>query len=167
MKLETVELVPVEPVNIKQTANGMAPTSQALVLIDQTPQNALISTAVPHLIQPQREAIVDLLLLGMYADQHISLTEQDAFAAEVEKLGWAESHSPGIYFQQAVPTVREAILTPERTQRLLQAISARLDNVDVMKFAIEKFSTMLCFNGTTEQEALLLDQVMATFFAAA
>ncbi|MBE9028750.1 hypothetical protein IQ266_03125 [filamentous cyanobacterium LEGE 11480] len=142
-------------------------TSQALVLIDQTPQNALISTLVPTLVQTQREAIVDLLLLGMYADRHISVIEQDVLAEEVEKIGWDEFYSFSLYFQRAVPRVRDAIASPARTTQFLLAISQQLDQVDVMKFAIEKFSAMLCLDGSNDAEAQLLDQVMETFFAAA
>lgn len=141
--------------------------SQALVPVEATtPTNALVPLDMPMLEQSQREAIVDLLLLGMYADQKITMTEQDVLAAEVEKMGWDEWHSYSCYFQRIVPTVREAMITQERTQQLLVSISQRLDNVDVMKFAIEKFSALLCLDGSNEAEAKLLDQVMETFFVA-
>ncbi|MEM1223010.1 MAG: hypothetical protein AAGH40_09625 [Verrucomicrobiota bacterium] len=38
--------------------------------------------------QPEREAIIDLLLLGIYVDDHISLSETAAFDDFTEVLGW-------------------------------------------------------------------------------
>jgi hypothetical protein len=143
-------------------------TSQALVLVSQTPQQALMSTEVPSLDQVQREAIVDLLLLGMYADRHVAVAEQEFLAAAIATLGWDEFYSPEIYFQRVVPTVREVLGNADRTCGFLQNISARLDQVDVMKFAIEKFSTLIALDGVTEaSEAVLFDAVMEIFFAAA
>jgi hypothetical protein len=143
-------------------------TSQALVLVSQTPQQALMSTEVPSLDQGQIEAIVDLLLLGMYADQHVAVAEQEFLAEAIATCGWDEFYSPEIYFQRVVPTVREVLGNADRTRGFLQNISARLDQVELMKFAIEKFSALIALGGVTEEsEALLFDAVMETFFAAA
>jgi hypothetical protein len=142
-------------------------TSQALVPVSQVPQQGLMPIAVPALTQVQREAIVDLLLLGIYADRHIAASEQDFLAAAVEKLGWDEFYAFEIYCQRVVPTVREVLGNAARTQSWLQSISDRLDQVDLMKFAIEQFSALIALDGvTTESEAQLFDQVMETFFAA-
>lgn len=35
--------------------------------------------------QKEREAVVDLLLLGVYADNHLSLAENEAFDSVTEK----------------------------------------------------------------------------------
>jgi hypothetical protein len=143
-------------------------TSRALVRVSQTPQQALISTEVPSLDQGQREAIVDLLLLGIYADCHIAVSEQEFLVEAIATLGWDEFYSPDIYFQRVVPTVREVLGNVDRTRGFLQDISVRLDQVDVMKFAIEQFSALIALGGVTEEsEALLFDQVMEIFFAAA
>jgi hypothetical protein len=154
--LETVEI---------QTSQA---PSQALVLVSQTPQQALMPIAVPAMAQTEREAIVDLLLLGMYADRHIALSEQDFLATEIAKMGWDEFHSSEIYLQRAVPLVREVLAYADRTQCFLQTIAQRLPEAAVMKFAIEQFSALIALDGVTEaSEACLFDQVMETFFAMA
>ncbi len=143
-------------------------TSKALVLVSQRPQQALMPTAVPNLAQVQREAIVDLLLLGMYADQHVAVSEQEFLTEAIGQMNWDKFYSSEIYFQRVVPTVREVLGNTDRTCRFLQNISARLDQVEVMKFAIEQFSTLIALEGVTEEsEAVLFDAVMETFFAAA
>ncbi len=143
-------------------------TSQALVLVSQTPQQALMPIAVPAMAQTEREAIVDLLLLGMYADRHIAVSEQEFLATEMAKMGWDEFHSPEIYLQRAVPLVREVLAYADRTQGFLQTIAQRLPEAAVMKFAIEQFSALIALDGVTaESEASLFDQVMETFFAMA
>jgi hypothetical protein len=49
----------------------------------------------------------------------------------------------------------------------LRDISQRMADVEVMKFAIERFSTLLTLGGRVAVEGILLDQVMEIFFAEA
>jgi hypothetical protein len=144
-------------------------TSQALVPVSQTRPQALMSITVPNLAQPQREAIVDLLLLGIYADRHIAASEQDFLAMAIDRMGWDELQSPEIYLQRAMPIAREILTgSADRVQAFLQAVGDRLSEVETMKYAIEQFSALIALDGiTSEAEAALFDQVMEGFFAAA
>jgi hypothetical protein len=144
------------------------PTSQALVPVSQTRPQALMSITVPRLEQSQREAIVDLLLLGIYADRHIAASEQDFLATEIDRMGWDELHSPEIYLQRATPIAREVLTgAADRIPAFLQVVGDRLSEVETMKYAIEKFSALIALDGiTSEAEAALFDQVMESFFAA-
>jgi hypothetical protein len=49
--------------------------------------------------QTQKEAIVDLCLLGMYADDLISITEQDFIEEESTHLDWQSEISFSRYLQ--------------------------------------------------------------------
>ncbi|MFM2431150.1 MAG: hypothetical protein RLZZ511_2363 [Cyanobacteriota bacterium] len=154
---ETVDLSPI------------ASASKALALVPVTtvaPQ-AMVSTAIPTLAQPQREAIVDLLILGIYADQRITLAEQDFLHEIIEAMGWDELNAATVYLQRAWATVRASLELSSATDRLLTTIRERLDRVEVMQYAIEKFSTLLSLQNTTDAEGQLLDQVMEHFFALA
>jgi hypothetical protein len=112
--------------------------------------------------QAAREAILDLLLLGMHADRHISLLESDLLDTEMATLGWDEFHSPEIYLQRAAPIVRDAIGNGEKQAHLLQSIADRLSDGETKKDAIERFAMMLAIDGTVEVEEALLDQAMLT-----
>jgi hypothetical protein len=127
------------------------------------PVQALIPTEMPVINQTQREAIVDLLLLGMHVDRHISLSETDFLEAEMGFWGWDEFYSPEIYLQRAVPIVRAVDDSLKQTS-FLQDLRDRLEDVESRKFAIERFSMMLAIDGTVQVEETLLDRVMQVFF---
>jgi hypothetical protein len=130
-----------------------------------THNNSLMSIVMPTLGQTQREAIVDLLLLGMHYDKRINLVESDFLAAEVNAIGWDEFSSPDIYLQRSIPVIRQACQSEDRQRRLLRDIGSRLAEVEVMKYAIERFSSLLALGGAVIIQTPLLDQVMETFFA--
>jgi hypothetical protein len=127
------------------------------------PVQALVSTEMPVINQTQREAIVDLMLLGMHVDRHISLSEADFLEAEMGFWGWDEFYSPEIYLQRAVPIVR-AVDDRLKQTGFLQDVRDRLEDVESRKFAVERFSMMLAIDGTVQVEETLLDRVMQVFF---
>ena len=58
--------------------------------------------------QPQREALFDILSLSIYADAHISLTEdrllESAFVAE----GWDSEYPKSLFIDESLARAREA-----------------------------------------------------------
>ena len=58
--------------------------------------------------QTQKEAMVDLLLLGMYADHTLSLAEQDFVNNEGTQLQWESGISFSGYLERTIPKVRIA-----------------------------------------------------------
>jgi hypothetical protein len=142
-----------------ETTFSLTPTDSASTAIDPAVFAQLEQTAATA--QAQREAIVDLLLLGMQVDRHISLMETDLLEAEIASLGWDEFHAADIYLQRAAPIVRDTIGHDQRQTQLLESIRDRLVDLDVRKDAIERFATMLAIDGTVAIEAQLLDQAMA------
>ncbi len=49
------------------------------------------------LVQNEREAIIDLLLLGIYQDNHLSLAEDQVFHTEVDAFQWESTTAIEIY----------------------------------------------------------------------
>jgi hypothetical protein len=129
-----------------------------------TLNEASVNEQEAALQQAQSEAIVDLLLLGMHADRHISVLESDLLETEIANLVWDQFYSTDIYLQRTAPFIREAIGNSERQTKLLQSISSRIGDINVKKEAIERFSTMLEISGQETQESVLIDQVMSIFF---
>jgi hypothetical protein len=126
-----------------------------------------VTSSVPTLEQVQCEAIVDLLLLGIHFDRSVGANELEFLHAEIATLPWDEFYSPEIYLQRVTPLIRVVVGHPEKRARLLRDISQRMADVEVMKFAIERFSTLLTLGGRVAVEGILLDQVMEIFFAEA
>jgi hypothetical protein len=166
--LETPTTEASEAIAATEASTATANRALALVPISQVaaPQ-AMVSTTVPTLEQSQREAIVDLLILGIYADRRISLAEQDFLEQTIASMGWDEFNAASVYQQRAWANVRASLNRTDATDRLLTTIRERLSAVEVMQYAIEKFSTLLSLEQGTEAEGQLLDQVMEQFFALA
>jgi hypothetical protein len=137
-----------------ETIQSAENTIVALIEAPVTEQEAALQ-------QAQSEAIVDLLLLGMHADRHVSALESDLLETEIANLSWDQFYSTDIYLQRITPLIREAIGNSERQNKLLQSISDRITDADVKKMAIEQFSTMLEIDGQNSVEASLFDQAIA------
>jgi hypothetical protein len=174
--LETVDTATVEPAAVEPVKNmnlALVPVtaqtkmSQALIPLPTPTVTSLVSSTVPSLEQGQREAIADLLLLGIHSDKVVGFNELEFLNNEMVLLQWDEFHSPDIYLQQSTPGIRAIAGHDEKRARLLRDISQRLSDVEVMKFAIERFSTLLTLGGRVAVEGILLDQVMEIFFAEA
>ena len=54
-----------------------------------------------NLTQPQREAVFDLLLLGMYADGNLKLAENAQVFSLTEQLGWESYQDRSEYSETA------------------------------------------------------------------
>ncbi len=94
------------------------------------------STPIPSLTQPQREAIFDFLLLGMYADSLLKLSENERLYEIVSGLGWDSYQDPSEYSDLATARVRKASETDAGTREFLAALSGRLENEDARTFAL-------------------------------
>ena len=110
-------------------------------------------------LQPQREALVDLLLLGMYTDHLLSVAEGDLLAAKLEDLPWESGQALSIYLQVNIPKIRMAYEhLPSRLQ-LLQSIRDRLPTPETRQDAYQKLQEFLAVDGVANAEQEFLTQV--------
>lgn len=58
--------------------------------------------------QPQREALFDLLSLSIYADAHISLTEEDLLEKTFVTKGWKSDYPKKLFIEESFARAREA-----------------------------------------------------------
>jgi len=86
--------------------------------------------------QPQREAIIDLLLLAMYADNHLALSEQEQLESQVQTFDWRSGTTPDIYIEEATAKVRAADKADDTRAELMADIGARLDDADTRELAL-------------------------------
>jgi hypothetical protein len=102
-----------------------------------------MSTPLPSLTQPQREAIFDFLLLGMYADSALKLAENERLYEIVSGLGWESYQDPSEYSDLATARVRKASETDAGTREFLAALSLRLGGADAKTFALAVLPRLL------------------------
>lgn len=114
--------------------------------------------------QPQREAMVDLLLWTMYADRVLSLPENERIDQMQSELSW-ESVTPfAQYLSTSIARVREVLTDEEKADALMDGVYARLDSDAVRRKAYEAARQLAQSDGEiAEEEALFLERVRARF----
>ena len=116
------------------------------------------------LSQPQREAIFDFLLLGMYADGNLKLAENEQVFSLTERLGWESYQDRSEYSEMATARVRTAIETDASLSVFLTKLSAQLGDDDVKIFALGLLVKLLDSDKQTlESEAGLYQKAQAIF----
>jgi uncharacterized tellurite resistance protein B-like protein len=126
------------------------------------PTMALIkkSAAKPQLEQKEREAIVDLLHLCLYADAHIAANESDLLAEVVDYIGWETQSSFGSYEARSIASARSAKGTPEDRKDFVAAAAARLQSAPARAIALDLCKQLFSADGATaEKEDALLAEI--------
>ena len=109
--------------------------------------------------QVQREAMVDLCLLGMYADSKLSIDEQDFLDNEFDKLTWESGISLSSYLQRVIPKVRAATDNAEAMATFLKDIGQRLGEDSVKQTAIDLLQNLLATDGIAQPESKFITDV--------
>ena len=74
-------------------------------MLDPLPHVCQIHTIMT---QPQREALFDILSLSIYADAHISLTEERLLESAFVAEGWDSEYPKSLFIDQSLARAREA-----------------------------------------------------------
>ena len=119
----------------------------------------LFSQQPEGISQPQREAMVDLCLLGMYSDSKLSINEQDFLNAEFDKLSWESGISFSSYLQRVIPKVRSATNDAPERATFLQDISQRLGDGNFKQTAIDSLQELLESDGIVQSESQFMADV--------
>jgi hypothetical protein len=109
--------------------------------------------------QSQREALVDLCLLGMYSDNLVSLAEQDFIKDESTKLRWESAISFDTYLQATTSKIRSISNDDLKKKELIQDIEHRLGSTKFKQKAIEELEQMLSMDKVVKLEQAFLDEV--------
>lgn len=109
--------------------------------------------------QTQKEALVDLCLLGMYSDDKISTAEQDFIDHESTQLKWDSGISFGGYLQRKIPQVRGVRNNSQKTKEMLVNIADRLQDHNLKLKAVEELEKLLSIDGVVKVEEEFLLEV--------
>jgi len=115
--------------------------------------------AAPKFTQPEREAIVDLLHLCIYADAHIGIKEGDYVPKVVDAIGWDTKLSFSAYEPRSIASARTASANEASLKDYLQRAAARLASKESRAFAIAKCSALTASDGTHQKEASLIFRI--------
>jgi hypothetical protein len=95
------------------------------------------------LTQPQREAIVDLLLFAMYEDQRVAMQEDIFIDQHVRKMKWESGTYPSTYVDMATARVRQARESAEGREHFLRRIRDRLSDPVAKQRAVDMCRELL------------------------
>ena len=108
--------------------------------------------------QKQREALVDLLLLGIFADSSLKVSEDQKLLSVIGEIGWRSYQTPDLYLQSAIAKAREASDTEDATRRRLDRISESLATAETRKQALNYLTQFLGVDGAVDaDESRFLD----------
>ena len=116
------------------------------------------------LSQPQREATLDLLLLGIYADNTIRLSENEGIYDLMSPFGWESYQDAREYSQTATSRARGALESEDALTVFLAGISARLNDEGVKKLALALLARVIeSDDSATESEADFFQRAKTAF----
>lgn len=97
--------------------------------------------------QKQREALVDLLLLGMFADGSLKVSDDQKLLSVIEEIGCESYQTPDLYFQSAIAKARDAADTEAGTLARLKKIHDSLASDEIRQQTIERLEKFLRLDG--------------------
>jgi hypothetical protein len=109
--------------------------------------------------QSEREAIVDLLHLCLYADAHISLREGEFISDVVEVIGWDTNLSFSAYEQRSISAARAARTDETSKAEFIQYAADRLKSSSSKELAVALCADLFSSDGTHERESALLAKI--------
>jgi hypothetical protein len=107
----------------------------------------LLMQTIQNMNQKQREALVDLLLLGMFAGGSLKVSDDQKLLSVIDEIGWESYQTPDLYFQSAIAKARDAADTEARTLARLKKINDGLANDEIRHQAIERLERFLSLHG--------------------
>lgn len=115
-----------------------------------------------QLAQSEREAIVDLLHLCLYADAHISLREGEFIADVVDVIGWDENQSFASYESRSIAGAR-AVRTDEiQRKTFIDDAASRLQSTEAKQLALDLCQDLCAADGVDSRETTFLTQIRSS-----
>jgi len=106
--------------------------------------------------QAAREAIVDLLHFGVFADKHIALAEDKMVEATARTLNWDSKISFDYYEGKSIGEVRRVGSDEKERAEFFLTIRKRLPKVEDRTLAFKLLQQLYAIDGTTEAESATL-----------
>lgn len=107
------------------------------------------------LTQTEREAIIDLLLLAIYADNHISHAETVELDNTVDSIGWDSGSDVELYINGATARARSARQNQETKSEFIDYVAERLSTTANKQRALDLLNRLFIADGKSDEEAVL------------
>lgn len=115
--------------------------------------------------QPSREALVELLLLSLYLDDHLSLAEDETLSQALESIGWESSTPRDAFILRTFSQVRSVTASPLESDAFLDSRAAIIKQAGAAAPAITWLTRTLAADGISSSERRFLTRLEALLFA--
>jgi hypothetical protein len=105
--------------------------------------------------QPQREALINILVLGMYSDNHLSLAEDEALNRFVDAIGWESGTGRTVFVNSAIARC-QALSTEQDFVTYIQTNAAAFSEPEAKAAALQQLTDFLKVDGISPAEAPFL-----------
>jgi hypothetical protein len=114
--------------------------------------------------QDSRQALIELLFLSLYLDQHLSLTEDDVLTTAMDALGWESPKSREQFILSAFATAREASSCELKTEGFLKGRVEIIKADGAQGDALTWLYRVLGADGISPSEQRFLGTLEARFY---
>jgi hypothetical protein len=110
------------------------------------------------LTQPQREALISILVISMYSDGHLSLEEDEALNKFLDSIPWESGTGRTVFLTDAITQVNN-ITNDVDLADYIERNAAAFDTAQARKSALDAITGFLKSDGMAEAEAPLLAKI--------
>ena len=114
--------------------------------------------------QNSRQALVELLFLSLYLDNHLSLAEDEVLTDALNHLGWDSVHPRETFIFQAFANAREASTDGTKVEAFLAVRSDVIKTDGASPQALTWLSKVLGADGITPSEERFLHRLEKRLF---
>lgn len=116
--------------------------------------------------QDSREAIIELLFLSLYLDDHLSLAEDEVLNDALDSLGWESAKPREKFIFTAFAAAREVAGTPTKAEEFIITRAELIKGNQDEAAALTWLSKVLGADGLSPTEKYFLSKLEARFYPA-
>lgn len=105
-------------------------------------------------VQRQREAVIDLLIWTMYADNLLALPENDRIDRVADEMEWDSPMPAPQYLKVAIAKIRDALDDEEEAAAVMDSIYERLGTDHMRKEAYDACRALAQVDGEVADEEM-------------
>lgn len=114
--------------------------------------------------QDSRQALIELLFLALYLDDHLSLSEDDVLNEALESIGWEGPQSRESFIFSAFSKAREAANCAIKTDAFMESRSEIIRRDGESGFALTWLVKVLATDGISDSEERFLKRLETRLF---
>jgi uncharacterized tellurite resistance protein B-like protein len=115
--------------------------------------------------QESREALIELLFVSLYLDQHLSLNEDEVLTTAMDSLGWESPKPREQFIFSAFALAREASTCEQKTEEFLQCRVERIVSDGEKAAALTWLYRVLGADGISPSEQRFLNTLEKRFYS--